>query len=394
MQSLPPPKDALAAATHPDPYPFYAGLLGERPLYRDTALGMWVASSAQAVTEIFMSRLCRVRPEGEPVPAHLGTSAAGLLFGRLVRMNDGQEHARLKRAVLQTLGSIEVAHAEALSRACAYALASERLPGAGTESVDDFVFQLPVHVLGLLLGLPPSTFRMVAQGVEDYVGAFAPGASKACLQRASAGATALLELFGAQLASSDANGLLARLQEEALGVGPLGRDVVVANAIGFLSQAYEATAGLTGNTLLALAAQPALALALHRQPPLLDDALAEVLRHDPPVQNTRRFVAADGVVAGEKMQAGDVILLVLAAANRDPLANPEPHRFEVCRQARRTFGFGSGLHLCPGQALSMAIARAAVERVLCVGVPLGELRRTARYRPSFNLRIPRFGKGD
>src|SRR5947199_320044 len=81
----------IAAATHPDPYPFYARLGAEAPLYRDDALGLWVAASAAAVNAALTHGLCRVRPPAEPVPRALAGSPAGEIFGRLVRMTDGEE---------------------------------------------------------------------------------------------------------------------------------------------------------------------------------------------------------------------------------------------------------------------------------------------------------------
>lgn len=70
--------DPIAAATHPDPYPYYARLVAERPFHRDPVLGLWVASSAAAVTAVLTNPACRVRPRAEPIPpALLGTPAAG-----------------------------------------------------------------------------------------------------------------------------------------------------------------------------------------------------------------------------------------------------------------------------------------------------------------------------
>src|SRR5262245_35711036 len=83
------PADPMHAVTHPDPYPYYADLVARCPLHRDDALGLWVASSAEAVMAVLTSERCRVRPPAEPVPAALAGSAAGDVFGRLVRMNDG-----------------------------------------------------------------------------------------------------------------------------------------------------------------------------------------------------------------------------------------------------------------------------------------------------------------
>src|SRR5438094_4344316 len=91
------PKAPTAVVTQPDPYPYYASLVASRPLYHDAELGLWVASSAQTVTEILGSDVCKVRPPDEPVPGKLLGSAAGDVFGGLVRMNDGPARARFKR---------------------------------------------------------------------------------------------------------------------------------------------------------------------------------------------------------------------------------------------------------------------------------------------------------
>jgi len=72
-------------------------------------------------------------------------------------------------------------------------------------------------------------------------------------------------------------------------IGRDDTDSIIANRIGFLSQAYEATAGLIGNTLLALAAHAEARSAVIAHPGYLDNAIQETLRYDPPVQNTRRL---------------------------------------------------------------------------------------------------------
>ena len=119
--------------------------------------------------------------------------------------------------------------------------------------------------------------------------------------------------------------------------------------------------------------------------------MAEVARHDAPVQNTRRFVAEDGVVAGTPMRAGDAILVLLAAANRDPAANADPARFDHERTDPRVFTFGLGAHACPGAILAVTIAAAGVAYLLDAGIPLDDLMGRVTYRPSPNARIASFG---
>jgi cytochrome P450 len=168
---------------------------------------------------------------------------------------------------------------------------------------------------------------------------------------------------------------------------------VVANGIGLLWQAYEATAGLIGNTLLTLARHQDICEKVIARPAVLDLVIQEVLRYDPPIQNTRRFLAGNGIVAGEEMKEGDIILIVLAAANRDPVANRGPDRFDIFRKDRRIFTFGVGVHACPGEILAATITRAGIEQLMASDVNLQRLVETVRYRSSANARIPLFEGG-
>jgi cytochrome P450 len=390
---VPPPRDPIAAVTHPDPYPYYAELVAARPLYRDEALGLWVAASAAAVTAVLTSDLCRVRPPAEPVPKVLLGSPAAEVFGRFVRMNDGAGHCPFKGAVSATLGSIDEPRAAAASREYARLLLDEMAPGALPGAILELAFRLPVHVLGSLLGIPRRELRQAALWTSDFVGCLAATAGPQEVERGRAAAGQLLELFRRLQKSGQgaSGGLLAVLSREAARVGRDDADAVAANGIGFLFQAHEATAGLLGNTLRALAARPDVRERVAADAGFLRPVVQEVLRHDPPVQNTRRFLARTGVVAGREMREGDGILVLLAAANRDPAANPDPERFEALRKDRRIFTFGAGGHACPGEALAATIAAAGVEALLAAGLDLAELAGPVAYRASGNLRIPLLG---
>jgi cytochrome P450 len=355
------PPDPIAAVTHPDPYPFYADLVARRPLYRDEALGLWVAASAEAVTAVLASDFCRVRPPAEPVPRALVGTPAGEIFRHLMRMNDGPDHAVRKPAVQARLASFGEERAAAVSRHWARCLAEDLADLAA------FHFRLPVYTVASLLGVPAAGLRSAALWMGDLAPALAPASTPEQVKRGQAAAGGLLEMFRS---------------------GPEDEDWIVANAIGLLFQAHDATAGLIGNTLVTLGRHADMRERVAADGDLLPAVLLEVLRHDPPVQNTRRFVARDGVVAGQSMREGDAVLVVLAAANRDPAANPNPERFDPFRQDRRTFTFGSGVHECPGQALALTIARAGVEQLMLNGLDLERFAADVIYRPSTNGRIP------
>jgi len=386
-----PPSDPIAAVTHPDPYPFYADLVAKQPLYSDDALGLWVAAGAEAVTAVLTSELCRVRPPAEPVPKTLLGSPAGEVFRHLVRMNDGRGHCPFKQAVsaaLESLGPVQVAER---SRLWANRLAEEIGPAADPGRLAEFAFHLPVVVVASLLGVPEEMLPQTALWTSDFVPSIAPGCGPEPLERGKEAAGHLLALFRSLLAANPegpAAGLLAILAREAERLGCDDADVIAANGVGLLFQAHDATAGLIGNSLLALArfhdtlAQATVDLSLLRQ------VVLEVLRYDPPVQNTRRFLARDGIVAGRAMREGDAILVVLAAANRDPAANPDPERFDLFRNNRRIFTFGAGVHGCPGDALATTIAEAGVAQLLLNRFYVQGFAEALIYRPSANVRIP------
>ena len=391
--TIAPPPDPIAAVTHPDPYPYYRDLVARAPMRRDEVLGLWVAASADSVTAALASPLGRVRPAAEPVPATLAGSPAADIFGRLVRMTDGPGQVAMKQAVSATLSSGLAARALEPAERWARHLAAEIDARSSLARLDEFAFALSAHVLGYLLGVPDEALPSAARWVAGYTAGVAPGADAARVAQAQAAAGRLIEMVGALSTDRGPHApasLHVVLQREASRAG-CPDAAVVANAIGFMTQAYEATAGLVGNTLLALAARPELRAQVEGAPARLHEVIREVLRHDPPVHNTRRFIAADGTIAGQRVAAGDTVLVVLAAANHDPAANPHPERFDVARVDRQTFTFGDAIHACPGEQLAIAVAEAGVAQLLARGVPLGALREAARYRPSGATRVPLFG---
>jgi cytochrome P450 len=387
------PRDPIAAVTHPEPYPYYADLVARTPFYRDDALGLWVAASAEAVTAVLTSAACLVRPPHEPIPRQLLGTPVADLFRHLVRMNDGVGHCPLKRAVTATLDAVAPARVRARSVAWARTLVDSSGATTASGHLDAFVFRLSAYVVADLLGLPGEQLPAVAAWVGDFAACLAPGSTAAQVARGADAAAALSATFRALLSDGKhgrTDGLLAGFAREAGCAGDAGADVIIANGIGLLSQAYEATAGLIGNTLVALATHQAVREQALAAPHTLPAIVREVLCHDPPVQNTRRFLARDERIMGQSLRAGDAILVVLAAANRDPAANARPERFEPFRADRQVFTFGAGGHACPGDDFAVTIAAAGVAQLLASDLAPARSGITVAYRASGNVRIPVF----
>jgi cytochrome P450 len=388
-----PPVDPIAAATDPDPYEFYACLVAERPMYYDQRLQLWVAAGAAAVSEVLANSRCRVRPAFEPVPKSLAGSVAGQVFGSLVRMSDGERHRELKLAVRRAFESLPLPTVERTSVEHAHGLANRNIVTDDRTAVTRFMFRLPIYVIAILLGVPESELPEVADATEAFATALAPVASVEQQDRGSAAAERLQAVVAPLVSNAvmGPNESLLDAFRRAARAESITEDRIIANGIGFLFQSCDATAGLIGNTIVTLGRRADVLERVTREPQDLRAAIEEVIRFDSPVQNTRRFVESPGLVAGESMKAGDVVLVLLAAANRDPAANPDPGRFDLRRSNRQVFTFGAGGHACPGGLLAVTIATAGVRRLLEVGVDPRPLAEAFSYRPSVNLRIPVFG---
>lgn len=370
----------ITAVTHPDPYPYYASLVADRPFHFDEAANLWVAAGAARVAGILRHPACKVRPTAEPVPRGIQDTPAGEVFGRLVRMTDGEPQQRVKSVVVDALGRVDRDQVAALTAR----LTRGYLAGASAPPFGELMLAVPPRVVATLCGLDAGADEEAARLIGEFVRCIPASATAEHYTAAARAAERLIELMGPRVTDTDA-GLLGSLVRAAADAGWHDTAPLLANGIGFLSQTYEATAGLIGNTLLALARIDAARQAPRDQ---LDRVVREVARHDAPVQNTRRFAETGFAYEDAKVEAGQAILLVLAAANRDPDVNPEPERFRIDRAAPSVFTFGAAAHRCPGEPLATTIATAVVGELLDTGFDPASLPAEVGYRPSPNARIP------
>lgn len=368
------PVDPIAAVTVPDPYPYYRELAATRAFHRDERLGLWVAASAQSAAAVLAHPDCRVRPVAQPVPPALAGTAAGDLFGRLVRMNDGAQHAALKAIVLRAMAGLDPEAARARARTLAAAL--PRVEADDAHEAHRWMFTLPVLCVADLLGVPleRDADGHVATRVAGFVATFAAAMSPLARPAdVEAGAVAAQWLTRWAREHAAAPGGLLAAMAEAAAESDIDPATLLANAVGLMIQACEATAGLVGNTLVRLGRTG-------HPPASLDALVADVARTDPPIQNTRRFLAADATLRGVPVKAGDAVLVLLAAASHDPNAE----------STGPAWTFGTGRHGCPGEALARTLAACTVESLLARDVQPARLLRGLRYRPSVNARIPQF----
>jgi len=388
------PTDPIAAVTHRDPYPYYATLVDGPPLAFDATLGLWVASRAASVTAVLGHPACRVRPLDAPVPPALRGTTAGALFAELVRMNDGAlRHDVPKQALRVAFAPID---ADALRERAARLAGSRLRAPHDADALNAWCLTVPVCAVADLLGFDDTQLDDIAALVVDFVAALSPLSDAAALAKASDGARQLLDRMTERVAHTRAEdgSMVSAIQQAARDAGWQASGSLVANLVGLLSQTCEATAAWLGNVLVAWhGATDGVATGERAMPDAaaLDAFVAEVGRFDSPVQNTRRFVASRTTIEGVTVDAGAAILVVLAAANRDPAVHREPNRLLPGRAPGPNFGFGTGPHGCPGERIARAVTAGAFDAWLRAGGDAPRGTPMWDYRASTNVRMPKFG---
>lgn len=360
------PADPFSAVTHVAPYDYYRRLADGPPLRFDAQLDCWLATGASGVRAVLEHPACRVRPPGLGAPQKLAGTSCGAIFAELVRMNDGERHAVPKQVLAHALGQVDLAR---LQGQVAH-LAGDRVPGSAAQ-LNDALFELPLFAMADLLGFAPTQWPALAAWTRDFVACLSPLSNAGQLAGAQVAADALLQSFSRLLREEETRpgSVLAHIvaEADALGGG------VLANLVGLLSQTCDATAGLLGNAIVALRAQPELSTQLSAAPELWPAMLRKVGRHDPSIHNTRRYTADDVELDGVRVPAGQMIVVVLAS------------------DGHAESGFGHGRHVCPGQSIAHAIATACLQ---AWAGALEDMPLAWSYLPSLNARIPVFKPGE
>jgi cytochrome P450 len=181
---------------------------------------------------------------------------------------------------------------------------------------------------------------------------------------------------------------------EAVDAGELSEDEAGMLVRSFLSAGIDTTVYGLGNALYCLARYPEQWRVLRENPNLIRGAFEEVLRFEAPVQSFFRTTTRDVEVGGVRLGDGEKVLLLFAAANRDPRRWDRPDTFDVTRRAAGHMTFGTGIHGCVGQAVARleteAILTAPAKRVASfqlTGEPERRLNNTLRGFDRIPLRV-------
>ena len=165
----------------------------------------------------------------------------------------------------------------------------------------------------------------------------------------------------------------------------LSREELLSTMLLILVAGNETTRNLIGNGMLALLRHADQVQRLRDEPGLLEPAVDELLRYDSPVQLDGRVVRENLELGGKRLRAGEKVIALLGAANRDPAAFENPDALDIARSEKSHLSFGRGIHYCLGASLALLEARIAF-RGLLDRFPSIRLAAEPRYRDGIVLR--------
>jgi cytochrome P450 len=355
-----------------DPYPVYEQMRKAGRILRCTfgPTSFWIVHQYEDVRQLHTLHDAFSIAAGValiPVGADQGP---GLLRDRTMLTTDPPDHERLRRVVQTAFTPRSIAALESRVRDIAEQLLMRLAKGEPFDIVADFAAPLPTIVIAELMGIPEedgARFRMMSETVtgtdvsQQWDGA--QEARQVEIRRVDAELRQYLIDQIERKRTQPSDDLIGRMVEA-------NRDNIMTDAevvdacVLLLFAGNETTMRLIANMTLALGRHPDQRDLLVRDQGLIPNAVEETLRYDGPVQLLMRGSKRATDLAGVDIPAGQIVLGMLGAANRDPEHFTDPDTFDVTRKESTHIAFGHGIHYCLGAPLARREARIAFEALL------------------------------
>ncbi|MFI7146943.1 cytochrome P450 [Nonomuraea sp. NPDC050022] len=384
-------------ASRADPYPIYAEFRARGPVWIEEMSALVVTSYRDCETLLRDPRLSAERrrffqPDqaADPYPPDAPSSVRRPWFLSL----DPPDHTRLRRLVSSAFTARTIARMEdSIAR-----LVDECLDRAAERETFDVVsglaYSLPMTVICRMLGVPLADERLFHQWsahLTRLVDGFPTpddqnGETPEWVHGMVDMHRYVNELVADRRRSPRQDDLISELLAAEDGGDVLSHDELVSTIVLLLVAGHETTVNLIANGVLALLRHPDHLATLRADPGTASAVVEEIVRYDPPVQLTARVAGQDLSVGQAKLPAGGLVILLLAAAHRDPEANPNPDRFDPAREQVRHLGFSLGPHFCLGAPLARLEGRLALTAFARRVREPGLLVDPPPYRDHINLR--------
>ena len=355
-----------------DPYPAYARLRAQEPVHFSAALQAWVLtgyedcervlrdaaafSSSPLVATGQMAKLLQQQRREFP----LGTVPT-------VLNSDPPVHTRLRGLVNRAFTPRTIEELRPRIEEVADELLADVPAGGSFDVARGLAQPLPIIVIAELLGVPAADRELLKRwstAIASMTNVLNPPAVMEAAQLATTELIAYIDKVVAERRARPADDLLSALIEVEEEGQRLSHEELLAFSILLLLAGHETTTSLIANGTLALAQHPEEAARVRADPALLPAAVEELLRYDSAVQGVVRFAVGPAELAGQRIEAGATLLVLVGAANRDPAQFAEPDRLDVTRDPNRHLSFGRGIHFCLGAPLARLEGEVAFGRLL------------------------------
>ncbi|MCX2981958.1 cytochrome P450 [Halieaceae bacterium IMCC14734] len=369
--------DLLAPNTVENPYPFFASLLREAPVYQLPGTNVYLVASAQLIDSVlqnqddYSANLTGILVTGTDGKAELFDLTQ---FGSAVDAianADEPTHSVHRRLVLPQLTARKVAAMEREIRDWSQQRIEDFISAGGGDWVTAVADPIPVLAMSRLVGLPPEDLPQLLKW------AFSGG-------EILAGTTTLEQMVALGSATADMAGYLNKQLQQALQAphkntsecvldelvaGIRLKQISEAEAVSIMvvlvGAAGESTSSLTGSAVRILAQNSDLQRRLRQQPSLIDAFIEEVVRLESPFKGHYRVVKRATTLGTITLPEQARVLLLWSAANRDPDHYAAATSVDLERERPRDhLGFGRGIHFCVGARLARLEAKIMLEELL------------------------------
>lgn len=352
------------------PYPDYERLRERGPIHQ-TPGGLWVVTGHAECTQILR----------DPRFGHNTRVASGLSDGEETRMEgssrglsfifmDPPDHTRLRAVVAKAFTPRSVEGLRASVQATTEYLIKQMFSGPAPDIIADLARPLPTITMCNLLGIPDAD----QERIKDWSAVIGrsldpelllPGDIVASYRAAMGEIGGYVRTLVRERASDRRQDLISHMLAAGEGDSPSQQEIVELCVL-LLVAGSETTVNLIGNGMLALLRHPEQITLIRKDRQLVKNAIHELLRYDSPSQMTFRVAMEDVVVDGHLISRANPVMLLLAAANRDPLVFHDPEVLDVTRRSSaQHLSFSQGLHFCLGAALAQLEAEIALSALLC-----------------------------
>lgn len=404
-QACPHAPSAIGAGYNPldpqfrkDPYPFYARAQREAPVCQSPLFGFWIVTRHEDVVAVLknpelFSSLPTMDPPVPYPPEVEAVLKEGYPLVPGMFNNDPPAHTRVRNLFTQAFTPRRVAQLEPRIRSIAHQLVDDFVKEGQADLIKRFAYKLPLQVICELLGIPQQDGEQCKAWHDDWIKlAITLGLS---LEEKVACARSIVEYqryYAALLAKRKADPrddlTTAMVQARLDGEQPFTTAEMVWQMMVLLSGGHETTTYLISSMLYLLLQHPEQWKALDSDPSLIEAAVEETLRFEPPFPAMARITTAPTELGGVPIPKGARVHVFNAAANRDQEVWKHPDRYDICRDdPQRHLAFGFGVHYCIGAPLARMEGRIALEvlRQRLPGLRLCE-GYVPEYAPSFFFR--------